>query len=177
MCHYGSAMLAVKKGGDSTMSMAKIRECQQAFRQAEKELEKLYGEKYRIEERYIAEKGIVNPDGTVPRNVLDIDDDDEFIEVDAVCFEFFEKIGLMKKFDAAEQALREARDNLIANGLDMLPKEYRAEKESLERAMQKSSSMREKVIDLILRLDTGQETGVKESPQTMEQGIKGMEMI
>ena len=70
-----------------------------------------------------------------------------------------------------------ARDNLIANGLDMLPKEYRAEKESLERAMQKSSSMREKVIDLILRLDTGQETGVKESPQTMEQGIKGMEMI
>ena len=159
------------------MSMAKIRECQQAFRQAEKELEKLYGEKYRIEERYIAEKGILNPDGTVPRNVLDIDDDDEFIEADAVCSEFFEKVDLMKKFDAAEQALREARDNLIANGLDMLPKEYRAEKESLERAMQKSSSMREKVIDLILRLDTGQETGVKESPQTMEQGIKGMEMI
>ena len=106
MCHYGSAMLAVKKGGDSTMSMAKIRECQQAFRQAEKELEKLYGEKYRIEERYIAEKGILNPDGTVPRNVLDIDDDDEFIEADAVCSEFFEKIDLMKKFDAAEQALK-----------------------------------------------------------------------
>ena len=159
------------------MSMAKIRECQQAFRQAEKELEKLYGEKYRIEERYIAEKGILNPDGTVPRNVLDIDDDDEFIEADAVCSEFFEKIDLMKKFDAAEQALREARDNLIANGLDMLPKEYRAEKESLERAMQKSSSMREKVIDLILRLNTGQESSAKESPQTMEQGIKGMEMI
>ena len=85
------------------MSMAKIRECQQAFRQAEKELEKLYGEKYRIEERYIAEKGILNPDGTVPRNVLDIDDDDEFIEADAVCSEFFEKIDLMKKFDAAER--------------------------------------------------------------------------
>ncbi len=158
------------------MSMAKIRECQQAFRQAEKELEKLYGEKNLIEERYIAEKGIVNPDGTVPRNVLDIDDDDEFIEADAVCSEFSEKIGLTKKFEAAEQALREARDNLIANGLDMLPKEYRAEKESLERAVQKSSSMRRKVIDLVMRLDTGQETGAKESPQTTEQGIKGMEM-
>ena len=159
------------------MSMAKIRECQQAFRQAEKELEKLYGEKYRIEERYIAEKGILNPDGTVPRNVLDIDDDDEFIEADAVCSEFFEKIDLMKKFDAAEQALREARDNLIANGLDMLPKEYRAEKESLARAVQKSNSMREKVIDLILRLNTGQESSAKESPQTTGQCIKGMEMI
>ena len=73
------------------MPAKNVRECRKAHKQAQEEVERLESEIGLMEEQYIAEKGIVNPDGTVPGSVSEIEDDEEFVKARAFC------VGTAKK--------------------------------------------------------------------------------
>ena len=134
-----------------------IRECRKARKQALEEVERLESEIGLMEEQYIAEKGIVNPDGTVPGSVSEIEDDEEFIKARALCVGIATKTGLMENLVLAEQALREAEDNLFASMRGMLPKVVVQDKELVKMVLQENPAMRKSTGDRNQRPDTERE--------------------
>ena len=134
-----------------------IRECRKARKQALEEVERLESEIGLMEEQYVAEKGIVNPDGTVPGSVSEIEDDEEFIKARALCVGIATKTGLMENLVLAEQALREAEDNLFASMRGMLPKVVVQDKELVKMVLQENPAMRRSTGDRNQRPDTERE--------------------
>lgn len=110
--------------------------------------------KYRerkIEQAYIAEHGIVNPDGTVPSCVIAIEHNEVFEQANKETCAACERSGLYE--EKARQILTEAENALIAYGLRILPAGLQKEREALEKAASASIVTHEKLIDLIFKLD------------------------
>ncbi len=139
------------------MPAKNVRECRKAHKQAQEEVERLESEIGLMEEQYIAEKGIVNPDGTVPGSVSEIEDDEEFVKARAFCVGTATKTGLMKNLILAEQALHEAEDSLAASMRVMLPKVIVQDKELVKMVLPENPAMREGAGNRIQQPDTGQE--------------------
>ena len=82
--------------------MAEMRKCQQAYLQAKEEQQRLDREMLALEEQYIRENGIVNADdGSIPDSILNIHDENAFIEADARCSEIADAAGLLAKLRQA----------------------------------------------------------------------------
>ncbi|MGG3278974.1 hypothetical protein [Paenibacillus solani] len=100
---------------------------------------------------YIADKGIVNADGSIPRASWAIDDDATCELAMAECTKIATESGLWDEHCRARKLLREAETELIKFGLSFLP---RKDQEVLERAVENDLTCRTKVLDLAFRLDT-----------------------
>ena len=103
-----------------------------------------------IEKKFIADNGIVNPDGSVPEFLYCMEDDAAFEKANAECAALIASAGLEEELNAARAALKAAEDRLIAYGLSLAPAGVRA---TLEDAVQRNAATRAKVLDLAFRLD------------------------
>lgn len=103
-----------------------------------------------IEKKYIADNGIVNPDGTTPELIYCMEDDAAFEKANEECSALIVAAGLEDELNAARDALKYAEDRLIAYGLSLAPAHVRA---TLETEVKRNSSVRQKVLDLAFRLD------------------------
>lgn len=103
-----------------------------------------------IEHKYIAEKGIRNPDGSVPELLYCMDDDAAFEIANAEFSEIIVNAGLEKELNSARAVLKSAEDQLIAYGLSIVPAGVRT---TLQDAVKKNATTRAKIIDLTFKLD------------------------
>lgn len=155
-------------------SMAEMRKFQQDYLRAEEELRWLDREMLAVEERYIRENGIVNEDdGTIPHGILNIHDDDAFIEADARCSEIADEIGLSAKLRQAADALNAAGDALIAGTVELLPDRFCKEKENLLAGAKNSVKIRGKLISRGMALDTGLEKEMEAAQEIAD--VTGLE--
>lgn len=103
-----------------------------------------------IERQYIADKGIVNPDGSVPELLYCMEDGAAFDKANEECSAIIVAAGLENELNAARAALKTAEEKLIEYGLSIAPAGVRA---VLQEEVKKNACTRMKVIDLVFRLD------------------------
>lgn len=123
---------------------------QNAYMIAKARVHEIESRQEEIEKRYIREKGIVNPDGSIPEYLWCMDDDAAFDKANEDVSALIRAAGLESKLNAARAALKSAEDRLIAYGLSLAPAGVRA---TLERGVTQNAVTRQKVIDLTFKLD------------------------
>ena len=112
----------------------------------------LKAEEARIEQNYIREHGIVNPNGEIPTHIWCIEDEATFNRANEATAPEIDALGL----SAAKKLLHDAEDELIHFGLSIVPAKER--KILTDRCFGLNGhyvrvDIREKCIDLALRLD------------------------
>ena len=123
---------------------------QRAYMVAKARVQEVESQQEAIEKKFIADKGIVNPDGSVPEFLYCMEDDAPFAKANDECAALIVSAGLQEELNAARSALKAAEDRLIAYGLSLAPAGVRA---TLEKAVQRNATTRAKVLDLAFRLD------------------------
>lgn len=123
---------------------------QRAYMLAKAHLQALKEQEAEIERAYIVAQGIHNGDGTIPERVYCIDDAETFERASAETSAEIEGSGLWADILAAEKQLKTAEDVMIAYGISIAPAGIRA---TLERGVKENYTIRQKVIDLVFRLD------------------------
>ena len=113
-----------------------------------------------IEHQYIADNKITNPDGSVPSWLFCIDDDATAERAIKECSVLIIDAGLENELNTARNFLKEAEDKLVEYGLSLAPAETQA---ILKRAVKTNTRVRNKVIDLALRLDASTVDSTKAS--------------
>lgn len=103
-----------------------------------------------IEKAYIVANGIQNADGTIPERIYCIEDMETFDKANAETAAEVEGCGLWAEILAARDALTAAEDAMIAYGISLAPAALRA---TLERGVRESFKTRQKMIDMVFRLD------------------------
>ena len=116
---------------------------QRAYMVAKARVQEVESQQEAIEKKFIADKGIVNPDGSVPEFLYCMEDDAAFEKANNECAALIVSAGL-------EEELNAARSVLKAYGLSLAPAGVRA---TLEKAVQHNAATRAKVLDLAFRLD------------------------
>ena len=123
---------------------------QRAYMVAKAHLQALRDREAEVEKAYIVAKGIRNADDTIPERVYCIDDAETFERASEETAAEIEGSGLWADILAAEKQLKTAEDAMIAYGLSIAPVGIRA---TLERGVKENYTIRQKVIDLVFRLD------------------------
>ena len=123
---------------------------QRAYMIAKARVQEIESQQEEIEKKYIADKGIVNPDGSTPEFLWCMDDDAAFDKANEEFAALISAAGLETALNAARDALKAAEDRLIAYGLSLAPAGVRA---TLERGVKQNAAIRQKVIDATYRLD------------------------
>lgn len=103
-----------------------------------------------MERQYIADNGIVNPDGSVPDLIYCMEDDTAFSKASEECSAMIVAAGLESELNAARAVLKATEDRLIQYGLSIAPAGVR---EVLQRGIKQNACTRMKLIDLVFRLD------------------------
>ncbi len=103
-----------------------------------------------MEQAYIAAHGITNPDGTTPARIYCIMDEAVFDKANEESSAEIAACGLEAEYNAAEDALKAAEDRMIKYGLSLAPAGIRA---TLEKGAKSNYTVRQKLIDLVFRLD------------------------
>lgn len=123
---------------------------QNSYMVAKARVQEIESQQEEIEKKYIADKGIVNPDGSTPEFLWCMDDDAAFDKANEEFAALISAAGLESALNAARAALKNAEDRLIAYGLSLAPASVRA---TLERGVKQNATTRQKLIDLTFRLD------------------------
>lgn len=123
---------------------------QRAYMIAKAHVQEVESRQKEIEKKYIAEHGIVNPDGSVPELIYCMEDDAAFEKANEECSALIVAAGLEDELNAARDALKSAEDRLIVYGLSIAPAGVRA---TLEKGVKENFTIRQKVLDLVFRLD------------------------
>lgn len=123
---------------------------QRAYMTAKARVQEIESRQEEIEKKYIADNGIVNPDGSTPEFLWCMDDDAAFDKANEEVAALISAAGLESCLNAARADLKAAEDRLIAYGLSLAPSSVRA---TLERGVKQNATTRQKVIDLTFRLD------------------------
>ena len=123
---------------------------QRAYMIAKAHVQEIESRQEEIEKKYIADNGIVNPDGSTPEFLWCMDDDAAFDKANEAVSALISAAGLESGLNAARDALKTAEDRLIAYGLSLAPASVRA---TLERGVKQNATIRQKVIDATYRLD------------------------
>ena len=123
---------------------------QESYMLAKANLEALEESKLELEQKYIADHGIKNADGSTPECLWRIEDDETFKTANAVVGKMLEDNGLWAEILEATDLLKAAEDRLIRYGLSLAPVR---EREILTNAVKTNYTTRLKVLDLALRLD------------------------
>jgi oligoribonuclease (3'-5' exoribonuclease) len=132
------------------MAKRSYNKVQETYMLAKAHLEVLQQQEREIEQKYIADHDIVNPDGSIPRASWAIDDDATCETAMAECSKIVQESGLWAEIVEARKLLNAAEKDLLAYGLSIVPKR---EKQVLEKAVEEDYTVRKKVIDLVLKLD------------------------
>ena len=122
---------------------------QRAYMIAKARVQEIEFQQEEIEKKYIADKGIVNPDGSTPDFLWCMDDDAAFEKANEECSALI-VAGLESALNAARDNLKAAEDRLIAYGLSLAPAGVRA---TLEQGVKQNATTRQKVLDATFRLD------------------------
>jgi len=104
-----------------------------------------------IERKYIAENNIINPDGTMPCATYAIEDDVIANKAMDDVAKILTDSGTWGKILEARKQLKDAENALIQYGLRLAPKH---EREVLTKAAETNYTVRRKIIDLVIKLDT-----------------------
>lgn len=123
---------------------------QRAYMIAKARVQEIESRQEEIEKKYIADNGIVNPDGSTPEFLWYMDDDAAFDKANEAVSALISAAGLESGLNAARADLKAAEDRLIAYGLSLAPASVRA---TLERGVKQNATIRQKVIDATYRLD------------------------
>lgn len=123
---------------------------QLAYMVAKARVQEIESQQEEIEKKYIADKGIVNPDGSIPDFLWCMDDDAAFEKANEECSALIVAAGLESALNAARDTLKAAEDHLIAYGLSLAPAGVRA---TLERGVKQNATTRQKLVDLTFKLD------------------------
>ena len=123
---------------------------QRAYMIAKARVQEIESRQEEIEKKYIADNGIVNPDGSTPEFLWCMDDDAAFDKANEEFAALISAAGLETALNAARDALKAAEDRLITYGLSLAPAGVRA---TLERGVKQNATIRQKVIDATYRLD------------------------
>ena len=123
---------------------------QRAYMIAKARVQEIESQQEEIEKKYIADKGIVNPDGSTPDFLWCMDDDAAFDKAIEEFSALISAAGLESALNAARDDLKAAEDCLISYGLSLAPPGVRA---TLERGVKQNAATRQKLIDLTFRLD------------------------
>lgn len=129
---------------------------QQAYMEAKAYLQVLEERVAAIEKEYIATNAIRNADGTIPAHVYCIDDQGVFDRANEETAAQIVACGLEADINVARSALTKAEDDMIAYGISIAPPSIRT---TLERGVKESYTTRQKIIDLVFRLDTSTVSG------------------
>ncbi len=113
-------------------------------------VETLEERKKEMELAYISTHGITNPDGTTPARIYCIMDEAVFDKANEESAAEMAACGLEAEYNAAQDALKAAEDCMIEYGLSLAPAGIRA---TLEKGAKNSYTTRQKLIDLVFRLD------------------------
>lgn len=132
--------------------MAKMNVQQKNYARAKALVDTLKAQEKEIEQAYIKEHNIVNPDGTIPERIYCIEDEALFEQANEATAPAIDALGLYE----AEKLLREAEDDLIRFGLSIAPAKER--KILSDRCFGRNGhyvhvDVREKVLELAFRLD------------------------
>lgn len=103
-----------------------------------------------MEKEYIANNGIINPDGTVPDLLYCMEDEIAFNKANEEFSAIIIENGLQKTINTARANLKIAENKLIEYGLFIAPAEIR---KVLEREVKKNICTRSKMIDITLQFD------------------------
>lgn len=123
---------------------------QRAYMIAKARVQEIESQQEEIEKKYIADKGIVNPDGSTPDFLWCMDDDAAFEKANEECSALIVAAGLESALNAARDNLKAAEDRLIAYGLSLAPAGVRA---TLEQGVKQNATTRQRVLDATFRLD------------------------
>lgn len=113
---------------------------QRAYMVAKARVQEVESQQEAIEKKFIADKGIVNPDGSVPEFLYCMEDDAAFEKANDECAALIVSAGLEEELNAARSVLKASEDSLIAYGLSLAPAGVRA---TLEKAVQHNAATRE----------------------------------
>jgi hypothetical protein len=117
-------------------------------------LEALEGELAEEERRFITEYHIKNCDGTIPERIYMIEDNEVFDKANEKFSAWRVREGKEKEMMDARTLLKEAEKNLLEYALSLSLSLPTSAKSVLESAAEKDYCVRQKIIDLALRLDT-----------------------
>jgi hypothetical protein len=125
---------------------------QENYMKARALVDMLRAEETKIEQMYIREHGIVNPDGEILAHIWMIEDEESFNIANESIAPIVEMLGIPK----AEKILHEAENDLIRFGLALVPAKER--QVLVDRCFGMNGhyvhiDIREKCIDLALKLD------------------------
>ena len=110
---------------------------QRAYMIAKARVQEIESQQEEIEKKYIADKGIVNPDGSTPDFLWCMDDDAAFDKAIEEFSALISAAGLESALNAARDDLKAAEDNLISYGLSLALAGVRA---TLERGVKQSAA-------------------------------------
>jgi len=113
-------------------------------------LETLEDKENELEHQYIIDKGIINPDGSIPDRIYCIEDEEVFNKANEEQAATAEASGLWQEILAARSNLSAAEAKLIEYGLSIIPAK---EHDILKKAVKENYTTRLKVIDMVLKLD------------------------
>ena len=133
-----------------SMGAETVKKIQKSYMTAKARVQEVESQQEAIEKKYIADNGIVNPDGSVPEFLYCMDDDAAFEKANDECAALIAAAGLEAALLSARSDLKTAEDRLISYGLSLAPAGVRA---TLEGAVQRNAATRAKVLDLAFRLD------------------------
>ena len=121
-----------------------------AYAVAKAKLEALEEAVNEQEMAFILENAIENPDGSIPKHLWCMEDEDAFNIANTELGRIMTESGLEAELNAARSLLRKAEDELIAYGLSLAPERVRR---TLEASARTDWKTREKILELTFRLD------------------------
>ena len=123
---------------------------QMAYAVARAKLEALEEVANEREMAFIMENAIENPDGSIPKHLWCMEDEDAFNIANTELGRIMTESGLEAELNAARSLLHKAEDELIAYGLSLAPERVRR---TLEASARTDWKTREKILELTFRLD------------------------
>ena len=123
---------------------------QMAYAVARAKLEALEEVANEREMAFMMENAIENPDGSIPKHLWCMEDEDAFNIANTELGRIMTESGLEAELNAARSLLHKAEDELIAYGLSLAPERVRR---TLEASARTDWKTREKILELTFRLD------------------------
>lgn len=121
-----------------------------AYAVAKAKLEALEEAVNEQEMAFILENAIENPDGSIPKHLWCMEDEDAFNVANTEFGRIMTESGLEADLNAARRLLHKAEDDLIAYGLSLAPERVR---KTLEKSARTDWKTREEILELTFRLD------------------------
>lgn len=103
------------------------------------------------EEKFLNLKCVVNPDGSVPKRLYAIDNEELFDLYNNEFASLITESGLLDEYLHAKDELRQAENELIAYALSIIPKKI---SKNLSESARINCMVREKIIETVLKFDT-----------------------